>query len=258
MLRTKDFVLFVVVVIFLFVGIGTTTVVKFGFGGFGEDKIKLSESVSVTEYTVELLTKEELSREGRLALMRQKVAESGDFSISESSNNGREEIVESENVTSPISTAEEIGETENIKQPVDNKPIRCVSYSNYHGQWSMTGVSLVVSEGARLVYATPEVLLVQLPIRSFPSVTPSCLSSDVIGIATDGSLIRNNEVGLYGIFGSETLIGYALDGFPIYGKKEIKTDACGGVVEGEQYRYYLSGERDILLNCFAAPPGDIP
>ena len=68
----------------------------------------------------------------------------------------------------------------------------------------------------------------QLPVRNIPSGGTTCISTDVIGIATDGSLIRNNEAGVYGIFGANTLVGWALDGFPIYGSS-IQLATC---VEG--------------------------
>jgi hypothetical protein len=75
-----------------------------------------------------------------------------------------------------------------------------------------------------------------------------------VGVAKDGSLIRNNEARLYGIFGEQTLVGYALDGFPIYGISESVVDACGGVSVAGQYRYQLSVERENIINCFAAKP----
>jgi hypothetical protein len=87
-----------------------------------------------------------------------------------------------------------------------------------------------------------------------PLNSESCVASDVIGIATDGSLIRNNEVGAYGVFGGGTLVGYALDGFPIYGVSEQKADICGGAMVGGQYRYVISSERATIINCFAGAP----
>jgi hypothetical protein len=81
------------------------------------------------------------------------------------------------------------------------------------------------------------------------------LPTDVVGIAQDGSLIRESEMALYGVFGGETLVGYALDGFPIYGSNPgAATDHCGGMMVGGQYRYYLSPERDSVINCFAGVP----
>ena len=80
----------------------------------------------------------------------------------------------------------------------------------------------------------------------------SCLSSDIVGIALDGSLIRNGEHTLYSIFGAETLVGYALDGFPIYGAIGAPvTDNCGGTAMAGEYRYYLSSERTGVIGCFS-------
>ena len=92
-------------------------------------------------------------------------------------------------------------------------------------------------------------------LRTWPSGTTSCLPSDVIGIALDGSLIRNNEAALYTVFGGETLIGYALDGFPIYGMTPLlATDRCGGVQIDGNYRYVLQPDRPGLITCFAGAP----
>jgi hypothetical protein len=165
--------------------------------------------------------------------------------------------------------------TSTPEESVAAEPLLCPTYQLYGGSWIPAGLSIEVVEGARLVtrqrppsasvsasgtlaLAPDRVVLLQLPIRLSPSATPSCLPSDVVGIATDGSLIRNGEGGLYGVFGAETLIGYALDGFPIYGMHDIRGDICGGAVVAGQYRYHLSSTRDTILNCFSAPPISVP
>ena len=88
-------------------------------------------------------------------------------------------------------------------------------------------MNVVVREGAvvveRMLETGPSAVL-QLPSRTMPAASPSCIGSDVIGIANDGSLIRNDELSLYGVFGSETRIGYALDGLPIYGITTMRGD----------------------------------
>jgi hypothetical protein len=68
-------------------------------------------------------------------------------------------------------------------------------------------------------------VVLQLPLPFGPQ-GKTCLSYDVVGVALDGSLIRNNEHSLYQVFGSETLIGYALDGFPIYGLNKSSAARC--------------------------------
>jgi len=142
--------------------------------------------------------------------------------------------------------------------------IECAVYQPYTTFWDARDLTLVESEGARILTrgiisstTIPEVLL-QLSAIPTPIGNPSCLSSDVIGIANDGSLIRNDEVGLYSIFSSETLIGYALDGFPIYGAGSAEVDACGGLSTASGYAYQLSPDRDTIINCFAATPVLLP
>jgi hypothetical protein len=147
----------------------------------------------------------------------------------------------------------------------------CLEYQPYMGAWPRSGVELEMAEGARLVFeeTLPEMVLagsttveqapsrsvlLQLPVTTLPASMPSCLQTDVIGIAKDGSLIRNNEVGLYGIFGSDTIVGYALDGFPIFGMSIERTDQCGGAIVAGQYGYYLSAERTEIVHCFAGQP----
>lgn len=100
-----------------------------------------------------------------------------------------------------------------------------------------------------------EVAVLTLPWRSLPLPTPSCIATDVVGIALDGSFIRNDEHTVYGIFGADTLLGYALDGFPIYGTNNSSAlDSCGGSIENGTYRYYLSSARDAVLGCYAGVP----
>jgi hypothetical protein len=76
----------------------------------------------------------------------------------------------------------------------------------------------------------------------------------VIGISKNGSLIRNTDVAGYGSFGGDTLVGYALDGFPIYGAADKRTDICGGLMEDGQYRYQISNSRDTIITCYVGSP----
>lgn len=99
-----------------------------------------------------------------------------------------------------------------------------------------------------------------LPVRTGQSGGDrNCLSTDVIGIALNGSLIRNNQFATYGIFESETLIGYALDGFPIYGSIDGSLlDGCGGRMTIEGYRYHIALERQSIIQCYVAMPLALP
>ncbi len=253
MFRTRDFILVLSAVVFLIVAIGTTLSIRGGYS-------TLISSINVTisddvDYSAVIYSSDAPSREDRLATMRSKIAAGGELSLS-----------------APVVVDEKSDLGDKPSEPVaeDTKSAvaglqKCANYLVYAGGWSPQGVQFAVVEGARLVYretqsvdvampSTRDVLL-QLPMYSTPNKNQNnCIQNDVIGVAQDGSLIRNNEAAMYRVFGEDTVVGYALDGFPIYGASQTVTDACGGVVEAGQYRYLLSIKRDTVLNCFAATP----
>lgn len=262
MFRTRDFLLLIVVVMGLVVAIGTTMVLQKS-GSIAEvSTVILADSSADTEYIAEVSESKELfSREDRLLEMRQKIAVGGQLTI---------EIPEpvTEETVDAFPDSDENQEASSDKGNV----LLCAGYASYGDGWRADGISVEIVEGSRVFYRTIEqdavtvpnagvtppdayrVAVLQLPIQSFLTTTSNCLSSDVVGIAHDGSLIRNSEVGLYGVFGEGTMIGYALDGHSIYGVSEASLDSCGGRMVSGEYRYYLSDERETILNCFVSVP----
>jgi hypothetical protein len=283
--RTRDFVLFAVTAAFLMVGIGVSAIAGFGVVPAKSVPNEFVDTEDV-EYVAVYDAPKTLSHEERLAAMREKVIASQSLSLSETLPSGALTPVSEESIPSLVPSATSSLATSDPltpESPLIREPLLCSNYLMYQPvSWPMYsgGVQIEVAEGARLVYqevvgeykpdlptattgtaVPPELkksVLLQLPIRLSPAATPSCMQYDVVGVAQDGSLIRNGEVGLYGIFGAETLIGYALDGFPIYGTSPTQGDTCGGVMVAGQYRYHLSVERDTVLNCFSAPPVRLP
>lgn len=287
MLRTKDLVLFLVAIIFLLVSVGAT--LSFRHAGFtsGTDMPEF-DNAPQQEYAVELIEKSSLDRAEKLATMRQKIAEGQGQSYSAPVENSPDIDESSDAETSPspdtITNAEDSDLAIAKKDHSKTQEILCSNYQRYVKNWPpiQGKVSVETVEGVRLVYqklpangslftssattptdvATPtdttQTILLQLPVRIFSDQATNCLPYDVVGIANDGSLIRNNETGMYGVFGADTVIGYALDGFPIYGISEIQNDACGGSVVNNQYRYHLSTQRDKIINCFSSPPASLP
>lgn len=171
--------------------------------------------------------------------------------------------VETEEAAATTSAADSV--TESVRQ--------CTDYAPYTGSWPR-GVLVDEREGARIVYVpddevgagsatnTPsggiEDVLLQLPVQTTPRLGTSCVGSDVVGVAQDGSLIRNGEADIYGIFTDSTVVGYALDGFPIYGQNDsIPTDECGGAMLGGQYGYVLQSDRDVVVHCFSGTPAQL-
>lgn len=220
----------------------------------------LPPAETMREYGAEAVVTPALNRSEMLAAMREKIAHlSSSLQASVSEAQPRVPDEEEQNI-------DEVG--------VGSTVLTCADYEVAQVAWQPQGATFAVVEGARLLTRTVTVatttasgtvmtdtyreVLAQLPLRSFPLPMKSCLPTDVVGIALDGSLIRNDEVSLYTIFGADTLLGYALDGFPLYGTNDTLTlDECGGAVVAGQYRYYLSAKREAILYCYAGIPIDL-
>ena len=171
-------------------------------------------------------------------------------------------------------------ETDTVEPEVEpGAVLTCAQYVRSNPAWTPQGLKFDVVEGALLVYREREVLpepvgegasttlslmptierevVLQLPHRLFSTGANLCLNNDVVGIALDGSLIRNSDYTAYRVFGSETQIGYALDGYAIYGTGSFATDTCGGSDVSGEYSYYLNNDREGVIGCFSATPASI-
>ena len=243
MFRTRDFVLLFTAIAFLVGAIGVTTISKLLFPTQFSPSLTPTESTD-TIYSAEIIEDTKLSKEERLRTLREKIS------------------------ARPPTVVSKPPEEANVPEP--NRPLasgvqNCSWYAPSERVWSSTGITFALAEGNRLVYrefksetsatntASREVLL-QLPLPVGPLDASTCVATDVVGIALDGSLIRNNEATLYRVFANDVHIGYALDGFPLYGIGAEPTDTCGGRLAGGQYRYELSNNRETVLNCFSSPP----
>lgn len=262
MMRTRDFLVLLVLVFTLVVSGGAVSALKIGSQSnqLGAAVTAFdAEAVPVVDKEAVVPPEPELDRASLLAAMKEKVAgRSGEVVA----------LAEVETVTEPPVLTDEDGPAASGKQAVQ----KCATYSRV-GWSDMPGARFKEVEGVRILYrniptvappvsatgtdalpAVTEEVLAQLPLRSAPFPSPTCIPQDVIGIALDGSLIRNDEVALYTVFGSDTLIGYTLDGYPLYGSSALPTDDCGGAMVGGTYRYYLSKDRDTIVQCFAGIP----
>lgn len=259
MFRTRDFVLIFTAVVFLVFAIGSTAFYKNTNLGANNYLPEFTEG-SEEQYKATIELDDTISREDRLAEMKKKIADSSQIAF-----------------TTPEVIEEEEPAPEDLVVAENDLQI-CSNYSLYTKTWS-SNIKFEVAEGARVAYeesiyqveeaplsptSTPVVkteirkeVKLQLVANPAQAVSPSCINSDVVGIAQDGSLIRNSEVGIYGVFGSATIVGYALDGFQIRGVSDVKGDACGGAVIDGQYVYVLSSERETILNCFKGLPANL-
>lgn len=247
MIRTRDFFLFVVVVVFLLVGIGTAVADR-----FSKVQTVSTEPIFVTSEINEVasVAVQEPDRASRRAQYRDTIAAGATLYI-------QEEFYEADALD---------GDEDDV---VGNTVQYCPNYRAYAGQLLGNTMPLIVREGARVIYqeeaiqastsvATAErTVALAIPLRAIVAGSPACLSTDVIGVTLGGTLIRNTDVVRYAGFSATTLIGYALDGLPIYGQSDVPLDQCGGAVVNGQYQYHLSLDADTLLRCFTGVPAEL-
>lgn len=265
--RTRDFLLFILTIAFLVIGIASTIGIDLSVARQQAALISFNQdSGEQVIYQAILPEAAPDTRASRIAELKDKVV--AFLGVNKDVFVATEEEVPVEEVVD----AADLGRIET-----------CSNYGPLSINWSPSNLIFEIVEGARIVYreapalapvpvpvpaptsTSTEVLpvfaarnvVLQLPLRSAPLANKTCLSTDVVGIALDGSLIRNTEQGLYGVFGEATLVGYALDGFPIYGQSSQATDSCGGSMSAGEYRYYLSSEREGVLGCFSGVPTEI-
>lgn len=239
--------------------VGITTTIKNDLASKDHQAMVIlyDDSTSSTDYSAVLPETPADERPSRLTALREKITEVLSNDDYDSAVVEEEEILA---VTPPEKLPPET--------PATNSVSLCSNYAPSQLNWNPKGLQFEIIEGARILYRDTSYMTVavatatesrevvlQLPLRTTPLSAKSCLKTDVVGIAFDGSLIRNNEQALYQIFDSETLIGYALDGFPIYGlNNSLATDECGGTVISGEYKYYLAPEREGVLGCFSDNP----
>jgi hypothetical protein len=259
MVRTRDFILGLLIVAFLLLATGLThmrTIVTSIGSVAGMSWLDGGASV---EYTAEVPVLPD-TRADKLEHLRQKIAERLSLSAPE-------DIPPPAVVTAVATTSTPTTATSTTVVVVDE----CAGYAPLVIDWYSQNITQENREGMR-VYAemgpetidalgasvSTEYVRVKFPLRFWPLSNSSCLLHDVIGIATDGSLMRNSEVPTYAVFGASTLIGYSLDGFPIYGASpRVTVDACGGAIVEGSYRYVVDAKRPGIILCYAGAPASI-
>lgn len=245
MIRTRDFILFIVAVIFLLVGI-TGTLVREGLGTAVAmvDFVTPNQQAAVVTTTDTELTPD---RAGTIARLKAKIADSELLSAAQPSVTPPEE----EPATNPTDETDGGVAVATLQ--------RCGGASDglrTASLWPTGMVTVAVGEGARVVTAETELgmqSLLQLPLAPQAS-GPHCLDSEVVGVTVSGSLIFNTDAIVYDGTSEATLVGYARDGFPIYGRSSAPTDSCGGYAHPAGYRYVLSGDRPFMIGCFTGFP----
>lgn len=270
MIRSRDLVIFVVVVLFLCVGILLTHLKATYFPLFLGSPIVFSQDPNATTTFTAVSNTAEVDREANIDRLKKALALGGEIlSVSPSVEDDSVEIPQGSNETDSLvvesgTTVISCGEGDDVLALM---PL-----------WPRSGVSIALKDGMRVIVHTEEIelpsvvattsssttTLVQkevvpktlLTMAMYPKVqaTSSCVPSTIIGITSQGSLLSNSDASFYTNTASDVLIGYARDGFPVYGVYGGEVDTCGGYMHPEGYRYTISKDRNFILGCFVGVP----
>lgn len=261
MIRTRDFLLLLIIIGFFLVVITAQTASRFFVSNTEDVQISTNpvfEDEEFNDIYAEIVIRDDIDRQANIEHLRKKLQ---DYIANQPEPEAKllAPSLDSELIDLSASTTQQ-------EKVIPNEALLCAGYKVYEGAWPNELLSIEMQEGVRVISAEDEALgsdevgvMAVLPVRTLgSSLSPSCLPTDVVAIAQSGSLIRNNETEGYRAFPEHVLIGYTLDGFKLYGYSDKETDHCGGVMVNDEYRYYLSGDRQNVLNCFAAPPAALP
>jgi len=257
MIRTRDFILFVVAFLFLSMAIVSTLARDSSRDDF------VATGISFTD--------------NELSLSSEGSPENSELNRTEIINRLKNKIANNTLSITPVPTSPESEESEIV--PEEQGLLKKCTYPDdalsLVPLWPLSNVHVESREGARLVYleekvvfpdlststasATPEVTLtvtplLQLALSPVQQAESQCVPSEIVGVSNAGILLFNNDAKAYRGIGEQTHIGYARDGFPIYGVYEGEVDECGGYEHPLGYRYTVSAERPYLIGCFKALP----
>jgi len=256
MIRTRNFLLFVLLLAFLIGGILLT--LWFSAGSVRQEAYSdmIFGGDDTATMTAEVITPED-TRAGRLASLRAKLAKYTDVALAPST----EDV--------PVEPADDTATTTADETPTKAKADLCanygatavpalngqLTYGESGGQRTFSQTGTTEPTGSTSLPTVVTSIVFTLPLRTAALPTSSCIPGDIVAVTPTGAPIRNTEYAQYRGLGEATLIGYTIDGFELYGaSSNLQTDACGGTTVSGTYRYYLSSERDTILNCFAAIP----
>lgn len=246
--RTRDFVLVLVILVFVVIGLGSSLISWLAPERPSEDPIRFSVE-TVDEYGVAATDSMRDRRAERIAALRAVISQQDDIFIFEGD-------------------IEQVPDADPAVVAV-NDVLRCPTYVPFVEDWDAALYRFDIIEGARVLSridltpvgtttatATRQVVAA-LPLSPLISPTPNCINSDVVGFTPQGELIRNSDAALYQNLSENNFVGYALDGYPIYGPSSEPLDQCGGRQLAGLYRYQIPAAGTAVLSCFTAVPAPL-
>ena len=254
MIRTRNFFLFMLLLAFLLGGIiltlwfsadsnATTTYREMLFG---------PETATMT---AEIGTPKD-DKQSRLEALRKKLSTFTDVALAPA-----EVAVESEFVSATTTVPTEPDMVATVQRCANYRSVNVpqltgsLTYGESGGQRTFSVTETSAVDASSTVSTTNQKVVFTLPLRIGSLGVKDCITADIVAVSPTGVPIRNSDVVAYSGSGESTLIGYTIDGLTLFGKtSSIDTDECGGATVGGVYRYYVSPERETLINCFVAIP----
>jgi hypothetical protein len=256
MIRTRNFFLFILTLAFLVGGILLTLWFSASSGVQGEYADMIFGGSDTATRTAEVVTPED-KRESRLAALRAKLAKYTDVAMAPSNDVPpvAEGVDTSVGTTSDTVVVSQVDQCANYRAVVIPVLTGGLTYGESGGQRTFAMVETTEPTGSTSLPIVTNKTVFTLPLRTASLGMSSCVGSDVVAVTPTGLPIRNADYAKYRGLGEATLVGYTIDGFELYGQSSsLATDECGGASVSGTYRYYLSSEREAILNCFAAIP----
>lgn len=264
MIRSRDLILFVGILFLLCVGIAGTVIIENKMELLANAPASFNFNIHASTTFTASADKKVEAREANIERLRKALAQN-------------------QTVITPHPSVESAPIDAETAMPDDDTSLaasitveKCPSFDDGSAQsrmWPLSDVFVIVKDGTRSVVHITEKVALQgsassssstpsvaiqtlLEMKAFPVAQGSsaCLNSELIGITTAGSLMFNGDASLYHNRSADELLGYARDGFPIYGSYDGETDSCGGYTHPQGYRYSISANRNFVLGCYRGVP----
>ena len=253
MVRTRDLLLFVGALVFLLCSIFITLIKEHGGviskGTPVQFNVASGSSLSFSATT----DTQQVDRQANIERLRKELAKTDMVIVGPS--------LDQSDIPSNATTTEQTkpeGRTiqsctgDDTISRIQNWPKNNVSIKNQDSMRQIVHTVETSSSSASTTVITT--ILMNIPQNPLVTGSAHCVPSDVIGVTLSGKLMRNADTQFYRAYGPNYLIGYARDGFPIYGSYGGETDSCGGYMDPSGYRYSITPKNDFIVGCFVADP----
>lgn len=266
MLRSRDLIIFLGIILCLCLGIAYTYIASTQASLFEGTKVVFTTDSNGSSVFTALPSEKKVDREANINRLRALLASNPEVVTSNPSVESEPQVADAPSVSAVLEQNVVLQECPGIDDEVV-----------YLQQWPVSDTTIVVKDGMRSVVHIAKEMVV--PISLLPSTTTDsdlvvpvpfvsaktlllmqmyppkaatarCVQGEVVGVTATGALLSNSDAHFYRSTDASELIGYARDGFPVYGAYSGEVDNCGGYMHPEGYRYTISKDRDFILGCY--------